>query len=255
MSEKNIENGFRFPVFHVPHDGRLKDIAWSSFCLPEERIQYYHWQMSDMWVSELVPFQYRSGDMLVRFPLSRLQCDVERFPGPEEVMLQYGMGVCYTKVYDGTVIRKTTANRCEITNYYDRPRRRMELICERHSRVLLIDLHSYHDQIVLPDFVEPGRKMPDLCIGTDEQFTPPGILDIVRSKFEDAGFTVDVNYPYSGMYVPGNVADGSCACDFAGFMLEFHRRVYLDESGSVVPEKAEKIRSIIRQIVSEISYY
>ncbi len=251
MSERNRENGFRFPVFHVPHDGRQIRARLSGLCVPEETIRSYHRRMSDRWVTKLVPFQYLSGDHLVRFPFSRLQCDVERYLGAEEVMEKYGMGVCYWKAYDGTVIREQSGVFGELMPYYEKHHRKMNQICENHSRVLLIDLHSYHDEIIPSGFLLPGRKMPDLCIGTDERFTTPDMAELICSRFTEAGFTADVNYPYSGVYVPEGVAEGWCGCDFAGFMLEFHRRTYLDKDDNLVPEKAEKIRGIIERIVED----
>ena len=161
------------------------------------------------------------------------------------------MGFFYTRVYDGTVIREEHCREEHCREDWDREARihyaehheQLNRFCREHPRVFLIDLHSYHDVILLPEFLEEGRKTPDLCIGTDPRFTPPELAEYVREKFEAAGFTTDMNYPYAGCYIPESVEDGSSWCGFIGMMLEFHRRTYLDGI-NVNPEKAEKIADV-----------
>lgn len=236
----------RVPLIHIPHDGELFHPN-HFFSVRSEVVQQYHLQMADLHVTKLKPPEY----VYAQFPYSRMICDVERRTGPDEPMEKYGMGFYYTKVYDGTVIRddrRILFN--QVSEIYRDHHSRMNNFCRNHPRVLLIDLHSYHDRIVLPEFRLPGKELPDLCIGTDPRFTPPELAECVRRKFQAAGFATEMNYPYSGFYVPESVEDGSSGCDLIGIMLEFHRRTYLDGE-SVNPEKTEKIRGIIREIVEE----
>ena len=83
------EKNERHVVFHVPHDGGLfpKELVF-SVCVPPEEFLNCHRMMRDTGVSAMVPEVYRDGQSLIRFPVSRLLCDVERFIGPEEVMEQ-----------------------------------------------------------------------------------------------------------------------------------------------------------------------
>lgn len=241
----------RFPVFHVPHDGnRFPPELMASVCILEEEFRNYHEAMRDKHVVQLIPRVYRGGQMLQTFAVSRLLCDVERFIGPGEVMEQYGMGFCYEKAYDGKTIKKITEKLKEDTlKYYDEHHTKMNNLCERHPRILLFDMHSYYDKIVPKEYLTNNKSTPDLCIGTDERYTPSVLREIVVRRFTEVGLSVAENDPYSGCYIPDSVLDGSSACDLAGIMLEFHRRAYLDENGEVDPEKAEKIRQVIRQIM------
>ena len=131
----------RFPVFHVPHDGwQFPPELLDSVCIPEEIFLRYHRIMRDTGVSRMVPEIYRGGDMCEVFRISRLLCDVERFIGPEEIMERYGMGFCYEKAFDGAAIKQVTAKVREQTlKYYREHHARMDRICDRHSRILLID--------------------------------------------------------------------------------------------------------------------
>lgn len=243
----------RFPVFHVPHDGgKFPEELMNSVCVPGDAFAQYHEEMRDRNAARLIPQVYFGGHMTCSFDVSRLLCDVERFTGPEEIMERYGMGFCYEKAYDGTVIRNVTEEARRLTRqYYDEHHRRMDSLCERHPRILLFDMHSYWDGIVPGDFLAPGGKLPDLCIGTDGEYTPPRLREIVERRFTDAGLRVAVNYPYSGFFVPDCVMNGSSDCDLAGVMLEFHRRAYLDENGENDPEKTERIRGVIRRIMED----
>ena len=99
----------RYPVFHVPHNGwEFPKELMESVCIPQDHFMKYHEEMRDTDISRIVPSAYRGGDMCHTFRISRLLCDVERFIGPEEIMEQYGMGFCYEKAYDGTVIKHMT---------------------------------------------------------------------------------------------------------------------------------------------------
>ena len=243
----------RFPVFHVPHDGwQFPPELLDSVCIPEEIFLRYHRIMRDTGVSRMVPEIYRGGDMCEVFRISRLLCDVERFIGPEEIMERYGMGFCYEKAFDGAAIKRVTAKVREQTlKYYREHHARMDRICDRHSRILLIDLHSYSDEIVPTDFLKEGRPPPGLCIGADERYTPPELVETVKKRYAEAGFSTDVNYPYSGCYIPNAVWYGKSSCDCIGIMLEHHKRIYCDEQGRPVPEKLARIREMIRKIITD----
>ena len=251
IAELNYKVVPRFPVFHVPHDGwKFPEELMEPVCITGDVFRDFHERMRDKNIRELIPRVYRGGQMICSFDISRLLCDVERFIGPDEFMEHYGMGFCYEKAYDGTVIRNVTDEARAMTRkYYDEHHRRMDSLCERHSRVLLFDMHSYWDDIVPEDFLSQERETPDLCIGTDGKYTPPGLLDIVKRRFSEAGLRIDVNYPYSGFFVPDCVMNGSADCDLAGIMLEFHRRAYLNEAGESDQEKTERICGVIRQIM------
>lgn len=240
-----------FPVFHVPHDGNeFPEELIRSVCIPLETFLVYHEKMRDRDASALIPLSYRNNGKTIAFPVSRLLCDVERFTGPEEVMEQYGMGFCYEKAYDGTVIKHVTEELREKTRrYYDIHHASINRLCEQHRRILFFDMHSYTGEIIPAEFLRTGKTLPDLCIGVDYQFTPPELARAVLHGFQEAGLTIAVNDPYSGCYVPEAVMNRESDCEFAGIMLEFHRRAYLDEQGSLAGNRVEKIREVIRRML------
>ena len=243
----------RFPVFHVPHDGQeFPEELMESVCVPRERFLRYHEAMRDTNMCLAVPEVYRGGHMCRTFRISRLLCDVERFIGKEETMEAYGMGFCYEKAYDGTVIKQVTDDVREKTlRYYREHHAWMDTVCEQHPRILLFDLHSYSDEILPEPMRQKNAGTPDLCIGTDDRYTPPELLRIVRERFSGAGFGTAVNVPYSGCFVPNAVLSGKNGCDCVSVMLEFHKRTYCDGQGRPIPEKLGRIRRILLQVMAD----
>lgn len=109
----------RIPLFHVPHDGcEFPEELFQSVCIPTEDFIAYHERIMDKDVHLLIPPEYRTKENACAFRISRLLCDVERFIGLEEVMEQYGMGFCYEKVYDGTIIKQVTSELRKATLKY-----------------------------------------------------------------------------------------------------------------------------------------
>ncbi|MBQ7455834.1 MAG: N-formylglutamate amidohydrolase [Clostridia bacterium] len=240
-----------FPVFHVPHDGAaFPEELFRSACVPREVFAAYHEAMRDKDAGALIPRSCRTDETVCAFAISRLLCDVERFIGPEETMERYGMGYCYEKAFDGTVIKRVTEElRKNTRTYYDAHHERVNRLCGRHRRVLLIDLHSYTGGIVPKDQLRAGQTLPDLCLGVDEQYTPPALARRALGAFRGIGLTVAVNYPYSGCYVPETVMRGEAGCEFAGIMLEFRRSAYLDETGGLDGKKTDRIREALRRLL------
>ena len=243
----------RFPVFHVPHAGWvLPPELMASVCVPDGVFRRYHEAMSDTEVWRLVPGAYYGGDMTVRFEVSRLLCDVERFIGPEEEMERYGMGFCCEKAWDGTVIRKADEETRQRTRkYYDEHHARVDRLCERHPRILLLDLHSFSEEALPEHIRKRADRIPDVCVGTDRKYTPRELVSRVERRLDEACLQQALNAPYSGTFVPNAVLGGNSACDLVSVMLEFNRRVYCDENGQPDAAKTEQIRNLIRQIVCD----
>ena len=241
----------RYPVFHVPHAGwKFPFDLLPSVCVPEETFRRYHDLMSDTDAGMLVPEAYRGGDMYERFPVSRLMCDVERFIGPEEEMELYGMGFCYEKAYDGTIIKTVTDEvRKQTRKYYDEHHARMNRICERHPRILLFDIHSFLGKSLPEHLRRFHDRLPDGCIGTDPKYTPRELTVRIWRRVNELSLTCMENIPYSGTFVPGCVLDGSSSCDLNSVMLEFNKDLYCDANGKPVEAKTGQIRKLVRRIL------
>jgi N-formylglutamate amidohydrolase len=252
--QQGFDASLWYPVFHVPHDGNeFPEELLQSICIPMENFKACHEKMRDKDVSILIPPSYQRNNRVYAFSVSRLLCDVERFIGPEEVMEQYGMGFCYEKAFDGTVIKRVTEElRRKTRKYYEDHHSRINRLCEQHRRILFIDMHSYSKEIIPADFLRAEQTLPDLCIGVDKSITPPRLVRAAVHSFQEAGLSVAINYPYSGCYVPESIMNGKAACDFAGIMLEFQRNAYMNEKNERIRENVERIRNAIQNILHTV---
>ena len=250
LLNSNFTAKLRTPIFHIPHCGsELPEELMKDICIEEEKFKDYHEMMADTGVTEFVPHQFFYKPFTVIFPVSRLLCDVERFTGTDEPMEKYGMGYCYEKAFDGTVIKNIKSDAGEkCLRYYKEHHKLLDETVNRFPSVILIDLHSFSEKIVMPEY-KGSRPMPDICIGTDERYTTKKLADAAEDIFRAAGFTVERNYPYSGSMVPNIVLKGKTDCDLLSVMIEVNKAVCLDENGEVIELVKLKIQDAIKKII------
>jgi N-formylglutamate amidohydrolase len=135
MKDSKIAQGFsqaerqeqtlpKIVVLHIPHSSRYvpaqerQAIRLNDAALDSELLR-----MTDAFTDELFPLTPVEAGRVV-FPISRLVCDVERFPLDEdEPMASRGMGVIYTRTSLGEVLRPqlNAADRQSLMNRWYRP--------------------------------------------------------------------------------------------------------------------------------------
>jgi hypothetical protein len=93
-------------VLHIPHSSRYVPAEErQAILLDDAGLNRELLRMTDAYTDELFPVTPVEAGRVV-FPLSRLVCDVERFPSDEnEPMAGRGMGVIYTRTSMGDVFR------------------------------------------------------------------------------------------------------------------------------------------------------
>lgn len=93
-------------VLHIPHSSRqVAAEERQAIQLDDAALNNELLRMTDAYTDELFPITPVEAGRVV-FPLSRLVCDVERFPSTEnEPMAARGMGVTYTRTPMGEVLR------------------------------------------------------------------------------------------------------------------------------------------------------
>jgi N-formylglutamate amidohydrolase len=84
-------------VLHLPHTSQeIPREERRAILLDEETLDRELLRMTDAWTDQLFPTTAAERARVV-FPVSRLVCDVERFPDDErEPMAARGMGAVYT---------------------------------------------------------------------------------------------------------------------------------------------------------------
>jgi N-formylglutamate deformylase len=99
----------------------------------------------------------------------------------------------------------------------------VQQVLTRFGRALIIDAHSY-PRAPLPWEQVRGGSRPDVDLGTDRYHTPADLTALLRSEVITSGYTVAVDSPFSGTYVP--MAFYRRERKVTSVMLEIRRDVY-----------------------------
>lgn len=149
----------------------------------------------------------------VRFPYSRFVIDAERLW--DDPLEKIGQGIIYRK-FGGYVRHVDKEAEERLLNLWKWHQSRLGRRLTEGA--LLLDCHSFPAHV--------GDV--DICIGYNENWSNPGksIIDYAVNLFEDNGYSVGVNYPYSNSETP------ECSFLYHSMMLEVNKRVYM-EKGSL----------------------
>ncbi len=236
-------------IINVPH---------SSTYIPSSELEYFttpHLMhelsvMTDHYCDDLFDVGYE----MIRFPISRLVCDVERFRDDEqEIMSSVGMGAIYTHGSDGKEIRKISAEHKEelLKKYYDPYHKQLEEAVERKldqfGKCLIIDGHSFYDE-PLPYEKNQNEKRPRICIGTDKFHTPDIVYGYLNRIFYLRCGTVDINNPFAGSIVPMKYYQKDPRVMSA--MIEVNRKVYMDHNLNKKIKGYNRLKDSIRVAVN-----
>lgn len=221
----------RVPILlHIPHSStKLPAEYRAAFCLSDAQLQTELLHMTDRYVDAFA----LPGLTRLRFPVSRLVCDVERFRSDgDESMASVGMGAVYTHGSLGQPIRRISPPQKEelLRRYYDAHHRRLAALAgemlHRCSNCTVLDLHSFAS-VALPYEQNGTAPRPEICIGTDPFHTPEALYAHAEQFFRNRGYTVGRNTPFAGTIVPLPYYRTEAALH--SMMLEIRRDLYMDE--------------------------
>ena len=243
-------------ILHIPHSSRaIPESMKDQFVLPDGELSAELTLMTDAFTDELFAV---AGATILRFPISRLVVDVERFPDDaDEPMSRVRMGMVYTRTASGLNLRRTLEahERASLLSIYETHHQALsrEVSSElaRRENALVVDCHSFPSQ-PLPCDRDQSFPRPDFCIGTDSFHTPEALAESTAVNLEKMGFSVRLNRPYEGALVPMEFWRKDRRV--ASIMVEINRRLYMDETtgmktGEFDPfkEQTESILSLIRE--------
>jgi len=239
-------------LFHIPHSAKLiPQEIMGQFALKEDDLHQEALKMTDHFTLELFGHEVPEKQ-IVASPVSRLVVDVERFEDDtQEPMSVRGMGVVYMKTSEGKPLRypiSEEAKKALIKSYYTPHHERLHLASQtcldQNGRVLIIDAHSFPSR-PLPYELSQELNRPEICIGTDDTHTSDHLLRCFQDAFNEAGFDVRVNTPFSGALVPLNFYGANPNAQ--SIMIEVRRDLYLNELEGVRSKHFEKVRQLIQE--------
>lgn len=219
-------------ILHIPHSSdkipKNEGFVADKKLLTQEIIKLTDWYTDDLFLFE--------ESIIVQADFSRIFCDTERFSDDsQEVMAEYGMGVLYEKLDDGSVMREVNPKLREdiLNNYYWPHHNKLNQAVNdqliSNGRALIVDCHSFPSDPLIRDLSQEGNR-PDFNIGTDSFHTPNDLIEISKYFFEERGYSLGIDSPYSGTMVPINHYQKTK--NVSSIMLEINRALYLNEPGN-----------------------
>lgn len=103
---------------------------------------------------------------------------------------------------------------------------RVKYQLEKFDVTTIVDCHSF-PQIAINRALDKSDFRPDFNIGTDDFHTPKKFIDASITFFNDKGYSLGIDKPYSGSMVPIQYYQKDKRVQ--SIMLEINRRLYLNE--------------------------
>lgn len=218
-------------ILHLPHASiKLpQEFYDNDFLVNLDDIKHFNYMISDLFTDDLFSAdKYES----IKAKYSRLFCDVEKFVNDKkEIMSKYGLGVIYLKdLYGREILHfdKKYKNKILKEYYYPHHKAVANKINDnlKNRKVILVDCHSFSKSTI--SVVGEVDNLPEICIGVNEITKKNFKLVIfVLSYFENLGYEVMINYPYSGCFEPDGININKRK-NFYNIMIEINKSLYLN---------------------------
>ena len=242
-------------VLHIPHASKnIPDEYLKYFTLSKKDLQIEILKMTDHFTDELFNVSDDNIHQL-KFPISRLLVDVERFEKDElEPMFKVGMGCVYEKTHDGNSLKNVEHIKDELINkfyktHHENFTKIVDAKLKQSNKVLIIDCHSF-PKYPLPYELNQEMDRPEICIGTDNFHTSEKLKNLFGELFEGLNFTVKYNEPFKGSIVPLKFYNKETHVQ--SIMIEVRRDLYMNEHSGEKNEKFDNIKNILEKIIKNL---
>jgi N-formylglutamate deformylase len=244
-------------VIHLPHASTIiPATVRPELLLSDQDLALEVLRMTDHLTDKLVATALSTAQR-VRFPVSRLVLDPERFAiDADEPMSRVGMGVIYERTSHGAPLRLPLAPAARqrlLETYYAPHHASLEAsvasALERYGRCSILDTHSFPSR-PLPYELDQSSDRPDICIGTDEFHTPAPLADEFVRRFSAEALAVARNRPFSGTIVPMRYFRNDRRV--MSVMIEVNRRLYLDEATGKAGKRFGHVQSTLARVLEAV---
>lgn len=168
----------------------------------------------------------------VRFPYSRFIVDAERLWN--DPMESVGQGIVYKK-FDGYSRTPSSKAEKKLLGLWKWHQKRLS--SQLKEGALLLDCHSFPSH--MSDI--------DICIGYNEDWSKPdkSVIEKAVNIFEDAGYKVGINNPYSNSETP------TCPFNYQSMMLEVNKNAYLRDD-TILLKTDEKYKNNLSEVIVKL---
>ena len=223
-------------VLNEPHASveGLYDSQLSFWNIDEHFINDIVLKWTD-WHTDYLFHGYNSESIrTVRFPYSRFIVDAERLW--DDPLEQQGQGIVYKKFegYSRTVPYENERHLFGLWHWHQMHLR--ESLCKD---ALLLDCHSFPSEM--------GDV--DICIGFNEDWSKPdkGTIEMAVNLFEENGYKVGINEPYSNSETP------DCPFKYQSMMLEVNKKTYMEDGTLHLKTNSEYRRCVHELMITFLS--
>ena len=239
-------------ILHIPHSSTIIPFT-DGYCVSDEILNKEIMKMTDWYTDHLFE---NETDISIKATFSRLFCDTERFSDDsQEVMAKYGMGVLYKKTDAGEPLRNISLELRKhiLYDYYWKHHNQLtesvRLQLEDYGSATIVDCHSFPNK-PLSRALDQSSFRPDFNIGTDFYHTSQKLIDASTSFFNDKGYTLGIDKPYSGSMVPVQYYQNDKRVQ--SIMLEINRRLYLNEPSEEKSIQYEATKHVVQEFLNVI---
>lgn len=238
-------------IFHIPHDSTvIPSEVRDQFVLNEKDLSRELIKMTDHHTYDLIAGIF-STSQIVKFPVSRLVVDVERFESDcDEYMAARGMGVIYKTTHELKPLRRhlLPAEREHLLSKWYRPHHELltsavDKALNEFRCALVIDVHSF-PSLPLPYETDQIAHRPEICIGSDSYHSPGEVVHALSRSFGSHGFEVGINTPFAGAMVPAKHYKKDERVQ--AVMIEIRRDLYVDENTSFLNESSTLVQETLK---------
>ena len=210
-------------LVHIPHSSlKVTKTFKNKLLISNEEFNNENMFLCDYEIDKYVPRWFNT----VKFKYSRMMCDVERYrDNNAEEMAKYGMGYIYTYTSSKKKILDIDEKHVKYIDKIDEKHHKKidnktSKLLDKYNECILIDLHSYSDELVLKLFNK--RDNPDICIGINKYYDKK-LLNYTVEYFKKYNYSAKINYPYSGSLIPNRYIDDKRV---KSIMIEVNKRIY-----------------------------
>jgi N-formylglutamate deformylase len=249
-----ITKAAQIAVLHIPHSSRhVPAEERQPILLDDAELNNELIRMTDSYTDELFPGTPVEAGRVI-FPLSRLVCDVERFPSDaDEPMAARGMGVIYTRtsMYQPLRDQPGASDRQALLDrrywpHHSTLKRLVSDVVAQAGVCLIVDCHSFAS-VALPYEMDQTSERADICVGTDTFHTPQSVRDVIIAAAEGEGYSVAVDVPFAGALVP--LSSYKKDRRILSVMIEVNRRLYMAERTGEKSHDFETVRDAVGRLI------
>jgi len=188
----------------------------------------------------------------VKSEYSRLFFDPERFGDDsfENMHKLHRLGWFYENAILEKKPLRSTKHKHSVRHYFDEHHAQLNQKTKKRldtfGKCTVIDCHSFSDKRY---WFHKQMKLPDICIGFEQNHVDKKIVEAVQDLFMD--YTIGINKPYEGSLVPTNY----WGKDFRvkSVMIEINKKLYLEADhltkNSQFKEIQERLNTLYKTII------